>query len=305
MVLALTARFGNDRLNTFPENPEKDSTGLPMEIVSPNLGSQNLPKNKDNESSVDRDIFSLIMKCDSAARLFPATELYNETWMMRLVLDWFSNHKVKKHPLLFSKNCRWFSEGLIPSPFLARYRGDPLAETWTHADGVIGHFEVGEGGRADVCLRDSAKHLVCVEAKMYSRLSAGVKNASDYNQAARYVACMAELINRAQCELGVMKALGLYVLAPKSQVDADVFGKKMTRGHIEATVKRRVDQYGGEKNSWFQEWFLPTLEKMDLQILTWESILDDITKADEKSGGAMQKFYEKSLAYNGPNGRRT
>lgn len=35
MVLALTARFGNDLLNTFPEMPEKDSLGFPMEIVYP------------------------------------------------------------------------------------------------------------------------------------------------------------------------------------------------------------------------------------------------------------------------------
>lgn len=301
MVLALTSRFGNDGLNTLPEVPEKDSIGLPMEIVYPNVDFQHSPQNGCKENNVNQAIFTLIKKCDSASRLFPATEFYNETWMLRLILEWFSKNNIKNHPFSFSKNCRWFSEGLIPSQFLARYRGDPLAESWTHADGIIGHFEVGEGGKADVCLRNNAQHLVCVEAKMFSRLSSGVKNASYFNQAARYAACMAELLKNGTYKPSTMKGLGLYVIAPKSQIDADAFGKKMTREHIKITVKRRVDEYKGEKNTWFQERFLPTLEKIELQILSWESILEDITKADEKSGVTIQKFYTKSLSYNRPN----
>jgi hypothetical protein len=29
---------------------------------------------------------------------------------------------------------------MVPSAFRASERGDKLAESWTHADGVIGHF---------------------------------------------------------------------------------------------------------------------------------------------------------------------
>jgi hypothetical protein len=61
--------------------------------------------------------------------LFPPTLLYNEGWLLRLVLDWFSRHDVQGHPLSFRAWARWFSEALLPSAFLARHRGDRLAES--------------------------------------------------------------------------------------------------------------------------------------------------------------------------------
>jgi hypothetical protein len=61
--------------------------------------------------------------------LFPPTLLYNEGWLLRLVLDWFSRHDVQGHPLSFGAGARWFSEALLPSAFLARHRGDRLAES--------------------------------------------------------------------------------------------------------------------------------------------------------------------------------
>ncbi len=33
---------------------------------------------------------------------------------------------------------------MVPSAFRASERGDKLAESWTHADGAIGHFLIGE-----------------------------------------------------------------------------------------------------------------------------------------------------------------
>ena len=77
---------------------------------------------------------------------------YNEGWLLRVVLDWFSRHKIPNHLLNFQVNARWFSEALLPLVFLARHRGDPLAENWTHADGVVGHFTIGDQGKADLSL---------------------------------------------------------------------------------------------------------------------------------------------------------
>ncbi|MCH7876577.1 MAG: hypothetical protein IH965_14945 [Gemmatimonadetes bacterium] len=39
------------------------------------------------------------------------------------------------HPFALMPRARWYSEALLPSQFLKRFRGDPLAEGWTHADG--------------------------------------------------------------------------------------------------------------------------------------------------------------------------
>jgi hypothetical protein len=101
---------------------------------------------------------------------FPPTLLYNEGWLLRLILDWFAGRDVGGHPLSFATGARWFSEALLPSAFLARYRGDELAESWTHADGVVGHFVIGEGGKADLRLAPEAGQLLVLEAKLFSGL---------------------------------------------------------------------------------------------------------------------------------------
>ncbi len=49
-----------------------------------------------------------------SSRLRP-TELYNEGWMLRLILDWAETHATRAHPLFFERGARWFSEALLPS----------------------------------------------------------------------------------------------------------------------------------------------------------------------------------------------
>ena len=77
-------------------------------------------------------------------------------------------------------------------------RGDRLAEARTHADGVLGHFAIGDPGTAALSLTPGARQLVVFEAKLFARLSAGVRNAPYYDQAARTIACMAETLCRAE-----------------------------------------------------------------------------------------------------------
>ena len=139
----------------------------------------------------------LLESCSTENPCFPPTTLYNEGWLLRLVLDWFSTHDIGNHPLNFEKKARWFSEALLPSAFLARRRGDPLAESWTHADGVVGHFVIGAQGKTDLSLLPRATQLLVVEAKMFSELSSGVTKARYFDQAARTVACIAEVFHRA------------------------------------------------------------------------------------------------------------
>jgi hypothetical protein len=136
-------------------------------------------------------VANLLNRCDSDQCVFPPTDLYNEGWLLRIILDWFSHQGDLNHKLSFSDDCNWYSEALLPSQFLARFRGDPLSETWTHADGIIGHIKIGRDRKTDTTIGAGASHLVVTEAKMFSKLSAGLKNASYFNQAARYAACIA------------------------------------------------------------------------------------------------------------------
>lgn len=144
---------------------------------------------------------------------FPPTTLYNESWMLRLTLDCLVEHPGASAPLPVEAGAGWYSEGLLPSAFLPRFRGDPLGESYTRADGVIGHFSVGHKGKGDLFLRDGATQFTVVEGKMFSRLSKSVTNAPDFDQAARNVACIAETLHRANRAPGSLSHVGFFVVA--------------------------------------------------------------------------------------------
>jgi hypothetical protein len=243
-------------------------------------------------------VSDLLWHCDSSEGVFPATELYSEGWLLRLVLDWFFKQTPSDHPLSFSNTCKWFSEALIPSQFLARYRGDRLAETWTHADGIIGHIKIGRDRKTDATMRSDASHLVITEAKIFSKLSRGVTNASYFNQAARYAACIAELLHRANRNSDNLTRLGLYVLAPAETIGYGWFDRYLDKADIRQRVEKRVQAYEGEKDRWFEGWFLPTLERLEITSLSWESILDYIGSVDLAFSVSLNEFYQKCLAYN-------
>ena len=153
---------------------------------------------------------------------------------------------------------------------------DKLAETWTNADGIVGHFNVGGKSKGGLTLRDCATQLVVVEAKMSSKLSSGTKNAPGYNQAARTVACIAETLKHADIEPLQMERLAFFVAAPLEQIDSGVFGDIVTKESIGKRVQDRVDGYRGERNEWFDRWFVPTLEAIGLGVLSWEAVLEGL-----------------------------
>lgn len=181
---------------------------------------------------------------------------------------------------------------------LPRKRGDKFAELWTHADGVIGHFKIGKIGRGDLSLLPNALHFVVVEAKIFSGLSKGTTNANYYHQAARYVACIAETIKRSHLSPASFSFLGFYLIAPDSQIKKRVFDSKMNRDSIYEPVKQRVDDYNEPKDSWFLNWFVPTIENINLKILSWENIIQYIMERDKESGNELKVFYEQCLQFN-------
>jgi hypothetical protein len=250
-------------------------------------------------------ISSLLAQCVGSDPPFPPTDLFNEGWLLRLVLDWYSRNREKlpSSPLCFRQSSSWFSEALLPSAFLARFRKDSLAESCTHADGLIGHFTVGDYGKAGCKVNNDATQFVVAEAKIYSRLSSGVKNAPYYDQAARNVACIAELLRRADRCPTKVEHLAFYVIAPQTQVQSHMFATDIDRDSIQRKVKQRVDEYVGAKDSWFNDWFLPTLKIISIDALTWEAIIDPIANFDTESHSELNTFLQQCLRYNGSVGR--
>jgi hypothetical protein len=205
----------------------------------------------------------------SDKRLFPATDLYNECWLMRLVLNWFSEHGFDEHPLCFLPNSRWYSESFLPTQFLARRRPDPLAESWTRADGVVGNICIGRDAVVGTTLGPAASQFYVIEAKMFSRLSPGVRHAAYFDQAARSVACIAEVLSRARQRPDAISSLGFFVLAPQEQINAGKFNSEMSKESIQAKVKKRVSEYTDsqeceKKGNWLQKWFLSSRDANNL-----------------------------------------
>ena len=132
---------------------------------------------------------------------------------------------------------------------------------------------------------------------MSSGLSRGTTNARDFDQAARNVACMAEVLHRAGRAPDAMSSLAFFVTAPESQIDAEVFGELVTKESIRGKVKERVASYSGGRDEWLHEWFEPVLESVRVELLSWESLLVGAPEA-------LTEFYARCLKYNERQGGR-
>ena len=241
-------------------------------------------------------VSELLARCGSEASVLPPTVLYNEGWLLRLVLDWFDRNRTKPHELSFFSGARWYSEALLPSRFRPQWRGDKRGESFTHADGVIGHFSISPGVRGEARLLPEAKQFVVTEAKLRSALSAGIKNAPEFDQAARNVACMAHMLDLAGVDLAAVERLGFYVIAPERQINAGIFGDLVTKESITRKVATRVNLYQGQWDAWFTGVFKPALDRMDVSILSWESILAVLPKDEEIAG--IREFYSLCHQFN-------
>lgn len=247
--------------------------------------------------SLDR-IAYLLSALESDTPHFPPTILYEEGWLLRLILDWFAHNRMYEHPLRFLPDATWYSEGSLYSAFQATYRGDPLSETPTRADGVIGHFEISEGSKTGLRLLPDTRQFIVLEAKMNSKLSSGITNAPDYDQAARTVACIAEMLHRANTPAPALDTTGFYVLAPARKIANGDFSAQLKKASIEGKVRKRVESYGSDELTWYHNWFLPLLQVIDIREISWEDIIDFIIHVDEENGTELNTFYQKCLQFN-------
>ena len=241
-------------------------------------------------------IFDILRRCDSESPIMPPTALFNEGWMLRLVMNRFSRDPMIEHPLAFRPKAKWFSEALLPTRFKAEGRGDHQSEKHTHADGVIGHITLAQATRWGAELSRDAKQFVVIEAKLGSRLDSRTRNAPGYDQAARNVACMAYMLGEANIEPSSMDSLAFYVITPEARIKAGKFVNLVNKESIEQKVKNRVAAYGGKHDVWFNDKFLPVINRITLEVLSWEEILRDLAKKQEISD--LTAFYDRCKEYN-------
>jgi hypothetical protein len=239
----------------------------------------------------------LISSFDPNRPHFRPTEIFNESWLIKLVLHYASTIDDTDHVLGFLPGSTWYSEGVLPTAFKARFRGDPLSEARTNADGAIGHFRIGHKAKADLELIEDANQFTVVEAKIGSPLSSGVTHAQYFDQAARTVACMAEAIKRVGREPSKLERLDFIVLAPQASIEKGVFSEEMHPDSIRSKVQRRTLAYDGQLEDWYRKHFEPTLEKIRLHSLSWESALEWIGKNKPNVFEKLEEYYDQCLKF--------
>lgn len=267
-------------------------------------------------------ISELLQTCSTDAPLFPPTELYNERWLLRLVVDWFAAQPRVAGDLLeedtqpvaiqadalvnptpkpmralqLPEDGRWFSHARLPTPFGKRHKDDQLAEGRTEVDAALGHFDIS--GKTKLKLRPDAQHFVVLEAKMFSRLASGVKHAPYYDQGARTVACMAATLQRANRYPGDVRQLGFFVIAPQLQLDRGIFAQYLNRESIRQKVKQRLRAYDDKKRKqWYTEWFEPTLNQVAIDRVSWEAIIAYIAAREAEAAAFIEAFYNQCVVY--------
>ena len=243
-------------------------------------------------------IIKMLEIAHTKTAVFPHTDLYNEGWMLRILLS-VQSEGIDCLPFTFQPGAKWFSEAYINSPFLPRVRtGDPLGERHTHLDGAVGHFKFRLDTKLGLILTSDSTQFVVTEAKMFAGLSKGVTNAKDYDQAARTVACIAWIIKQSNRSVKDLKSLGFYVIAPQKQIEKGIFTSQVEKSSIREKVRLRVSSYKDDEKKydelqkWYNDFFFPTLERIDISCVSWISI---INKIGDKS---IREFYERCLQFN-------
>jgi len=243
----------------------------------------------------------MLHKCGRQDAVLPPTHLYNESWLLALTLDWYGGgtHQAPGGLKLFPDGGgTWRSEAILPSQFPPTARRDGKGEHGTHADAVIGDTELEHTDHGYVGLKPGAAHFVVVEAKMGSPLSAGVANADYYDQAARTVACMANVVQRWERDADKLDTVGFYVLAPQEHIDRGRFASQLNPASITEKVRRRAAGYGGDATGWYHACFVPFLRTVQIGQVSWEQLIQGMGERDPQFATSMNEFYRQCMHYN-------
>jgi hypothetical protein len=176
-----------------------------------------------------------------------------------------------------------------------------LHETETHADGVIGQFEIRNNTTAGIWLKDPVQ-FVAIEAKMSSKLSAGTKYAPAYNQAVRNVAAMAWHLDQSGVEIGDLMSVAFVITAPRHRFEEEAsFAELTQRSNLDARLRERVASYElvhpdrhSELEVFVARTWEPLIKKIQLPLWSWEDAISGVSHTGFAS--ILEEFYERCLA---------
>lgn len=268
---------------------------------------------------------ALLRCCNISGRPIAQSEVYNETWLLRLVLaklydttdtDTFSGDcaEILKH-LHKAVRIRWISEGGL-RPTLEKE-----GTTWT--DAILGNVtlrndpkvEIDSGSKRGVGIvldNDDENNVgvIVVEAKVGSKLASGTSNHKAYNQAARNIACLARLIMDSEAK-DVADKCRFVVMCPNPPNPRDRSNQRVIKTfqanwnaakETLEKVSEIIERYHGKRDNgttlFKEESELAAFKEIvgkivnRSQLISWESIIKIL------NNDYIQAFYQKVLDEN-------
>jgi hypothetical protein len=213
------------------------------------------------------------------------TIIYNEGWMIRLLVIESMINGITIDSIDFGTLAKkkWSSEALISSPFVG---ANENPEGYTHADIILGDFDVKYEDSGEIQLNDSPKILGIIEAKMGSNLSQKTSNARNYNQASRNICCLSHITkNNPNCNIFFI------VAAPKSTIDKHKIEEQVTKEKVSEQIKQRF-HHSLKDNEYFPE----VIERCKISVISYEKWIEAFECNPIKS--ELKEFYDKCLIYN-------
>ena len=236
-------------------------------------------------------VTKILGSCSTDKTNICPTILYNEGWMTRLLVEISIEAKLKLPHVDFAKIRRWYSEGLLSSPFLARKRRDDLAEGYTHADMALGDLSVDSANRGDISVVGSDGIFGVIEAKMGSPLSQGTKNAPDYNQASRNLVCIA--FNT----LSTKHNIFFGVVAPEKKLEEHGIRALVESDTMFSQIAQRFDMYDKDSNIYaLKDRVLERARSCMCFVLSYESWIEAL--ADYEVYPALVEFRKQCYRFN-------
>jgi len=232
---------------------------------------------------------------DTPKCLFPETLIFNEGWLLRLVLrEWLAGSGGSQFGFLpFPEGVTAYSEGQLYTPFKARSRGDKLAESHTHVDGIVGEFSIS-GTKSGIELKPDFRYIAAFEAKIFSRIAPGVTNTPGFDQVSRTAACLINSILLAEPQASYSAHLVVLYAKKNRHFHPAAYGKD----RIEDKIAQRLQPFTAtaERSDAivrFSAGWRYILERLKVHFLTWEDVLAGIC-SDE-----LSEFYKLCRQFNG------
>lgn len=244
-----------------------------------------------------KGLFELINTMSSKNALINPTEIYNEGWMTRLVMYYsveeglaYRDIGIEVNGTFNNKN--WTSEALISSPFVS---AKTKREGYTHPDIAIGDFSVDFSKSGRLIVDDNAKEFGIIEAKLNSPLSKETKNAKDFNQASRSVACISANTNE-NC------TTFFYVVLPKSKSnhqkrDGTTIKDIVDSVYILQQIKSRVKAHNNaNKSDLVDNRLLDKVKHCSTGVINYEDWINAFKNSEIRK--ELNEFYDYCKIFN-------